>query len=353
MERIRGYESGALPDYKSVIKAKHETAASAGLPSYSVRYQDLEKREGFNKQLFESWMFWNVTDGCSDLGLDVNVFLDYNKGRYVIMRKDVMYKLQINIDIPYDSRSKYAEIISRIGSLVPLGGSCTLYANNIPYELDLGLLVYSNENTDEIMDVVKESKLRIKTPYGLNEVFSDLDKRAYNISELLPGMTPQMVVIRMNSICYFAERDEMKRRGYDGAVSKRHKLFISYAYEDKEIADKLVERMIESGIHMWYDRKSLDVGDRIIDAIDRGLRESDLAVIIISRNTKTALYQRHELAAALNEVIRENKAWFIIKPDDVDPDDIFIGFRGYRYSDYKEFGIEGVIAQLRQKISNM
>jgi len=60
-------------------------------------------------------------------------------------------------------------------------------------------------------------------------------------------------------------------------------VFISHASEDKaRVADPLTEALLAKNLLVWYDTMELKVGDSLRGSIEKGLRESRFAVIILS-----------------------------------------------------------------------
>ena len=61
-------------------------------------------------------------------------------------------------------------------------------------------------------------------------------------------------------------------------LPKRKKVFISYAWKDKEIIDNMIDKLQTSGIRVFMDRQSIDYGDHILESILSGLSECELAL---------------------------------------------------------------------------
>lgn len=61
-------------------------------------------------------------------------------------------------------------------------------------------------------------------------------------------------------------------------------VFISYAHEDKEIAEKLLSDLSAFGLKVWYDELQLEVGDSISHKLGQAINESNFGVLIISNN---------------------------------------------------------------------
>ncbi|CAN5833197.1 hypothetical protein BH11BAC7_BH11BAC7_33350 [soil metagenome] len=87
---------------------------------------------------------------------------------------------------------------------------------------------------------------------------------------------------------------------------KSHDAFISYAIEDKPIAETIASYLKEKKIKVWYLGHELQVGDSISSVINTGLRNSKYFIPILSTS-----YVRHwtiaELYTALEKDLREKK----------------------------------------------
>lgn len=58
--------------------------------------------------------------------------------------------------------------------------------------------------------------------------------------------------------------------------------FVSHAFEDKDVAEPLVEKLSETGAKVWYDETELTIGDSLRDKIDHGLANSRYGIVILS-----------------------------------------------------------------------
>lgn len=77
------------------------------------------------------------------------------------------------------------------------------------------------------------------------------------------------------------------------------KVFISYSHTDSDWAREFAESLSRRGINVWLDQFEIQIGDSLRDAIESGLRESDLIVALINPESlqRPALF--FELGAAL------------------------------------------------------
>lgn len=154
---------------------------------------------------------------------------------------------------------------------------------------------------------------------------------------------------------FFSEKSDIVKRGYDMSFQKsRKKLFISYSHANKEIVKNIVDEMLRHGLNCWLDEREIDVGENILEAVQNGMRDADLALIFISSATKTALFAQHELKSFWKELIYKKKNWFIVKLDDVDPDEILHGLSDYKYYDYSDTNdIEKLLEALNKKLHKL
>jgi hypothetical protein len=75
-----------------------------------------------------------------------------------------------------------------------------------------------------------------------------------------------------------------------------HDVFICHANEDKEqIARPLAEGLRASGLNVWYDEFSLNLGDSLRESIDRGLADSRFGMVVLSHHFFSKKWPQAEL----------------------------------------------------------
>lgn len=84
---------------------------------------------------------------------------------------------------------------------------------------------------------------------------------------------------------------------------KTTKIFISHSKKDREIALKLIERLREHEIEVWFDEFEIKIGDNFLDKIYSGLNECKYLAIILTNNSVNSSFVKEELSyAKLNEL---------------------------------------------------
>lgn len=104
---------------------------------------------------------------------------------------------------------------------------------------------------------------------------------------------------------------------------KKYDVFISHAYEDKEeIAKKLAYKLKGYGLSVWYDEFCMVPGCNIRQLIDKGLRESEYGIVILSKVFIDKYWTNYELDGLLtfDSVHNDNRIipiWHNISKDDL------------------------------------
>ena len=62
----------------------------------------------------------------------------------------------------------------------------------------------------------------------------------------------------------------------------KYDIFISHSHVDKEFTEKITTDLIKSGLNVWVDFYELARGDVIQDAIQKGIRNSNFLLIVMS-----------------------------------------------------------------------
>ena len=81
--------------------------------------------------------------------------------------------------------------------------------------------------------------------------------------------------------------------------TKTPQVFVSYAHPATAWVRQFVKQLESRAFHVWLDEREISVGDSLRDAIEKGLRESDAIVAILSRDTLRSPNVAFELGVAL------------------------------------------------------
>ena len=94
----------------------------------------------------------------------------------------------------------------------------------------------------------------------------------------------------------------------------RKRGFLSYAHEDRQLANKLFSDLQKLNIPVWYDQENFDPNQDVDDLILNAIKESYFIVVLLTNNSVAKNgYIRKEIKLALNIATKlENKYSFII-----------------------------------------
>jgi hypothetical protein len=90
------------------------------------------------------------------------------------------------------------------------------------------------------------------------------------------------------------------------------KVFISYSHSDKEWARKFAKTIANTGLEIWFDEFNIKPGQPLVEALEKGLRESDAVVLLINAENLNRPNLFFEIGAALGM----NKAIIPVVPKD-------------------------------------
>lgn len=100
----------------------------------------------------------------------------------------------------------------------------------------------------------------------------------------------------------FEEPIKTRKNQYD--------IFISYASEDEDYANKLVLFLNSRGIKTWYAPVAIQLGDSILKSIEDGMRNSDYGLFLLSKHYLTKNWTRTEFDTLIRDYIEKEKKIF-------------------------------------------
>lgn len=79
------------------------------------------------------------------------------------------------------------------------------------------------------------------------------------------------------------------------------KVFISHSSKDKRFVRTLKDDLNENSIETWFDEDQLDLGDSLIEKLEKALEESTHFLIILSQNSINSDWVKFELNKAIKQ----------------------------------------------------
>ncbi len=163
----------------------------------------------------------------------------------------------------------------------------SLFVNNVPYNLELYIVIsYKNPIDDHIktmLDELPKLKIKYRTDITLSELIKELANRRFNSATI--GSWEEVDYIFNSGLFRFVEKEELHAKGYiTKPLGKRTPVFISHSTNDKPEIEKLLPYLSGAGLPVWFDKISIDYGESITEAIEKGINESGAVIFWITRN---------------------------------------------------------------------
>jgi len=97
-------------------------------------------------------------------------------------------------------------------------------------------------------------------------------------------------------------------------MEKTPQIFISYSHRDQEWIKAFTNSLKNQGISSWVDLEKIHLGASVEEAVEQGLRESDLIVALVNSDNLKSPWFLFELGAAFGM----KKKLVAIVPEDID-----------------------------------
>ncbi len=105
------------------------------------------------------------------------------------------------------------------------------------------------------------------------------------------------------------------------------RVFVSYSHKEAAWAKEFAQALSQRGLQVWIDQLAVKAGESIGEAVEKGLRESDIFVTLIDLSTLSSPSLFFELGAAIGM----GKRVAAIVPEDLDPSQLPLPLRARRF----------------------
>src|SRR5689334_903451 len=82
-------------------------------------------------------------------------------------------------------------------------------------------------------------------------------------------------------------------------MPKRFDVFLSHNSVDKPWVAKLKATLEANGIRVWLDKDEIRPGDLFVDALERGIEESDCVALVVSPEAMKSGWVKEEYSRAM------------------------------------------------------
>ena len=127
-------------------------------------------------------------------------------------------------------------------------------------------------------------------------------------------------------------------------------LFISYSHENADFVNRLVARLIEARVAIWYDRIEIKVGESLLQKIQGAMSEADFLAVVLSKASVQSAWCKEELDAGLIRQLAERRV--IVLPLRMEDCEIPLFLRDKKYADFTK-GFDYGFQELREAIAGV
>jgi hypothetical protein len=89
-------------------------------------------------------------------------------------------------------------------------------------------------------------------------------------------------------------------------LSENMKIWITYTYEDRYLADKIGSYLLKAGFDVLNIEKEIRPGDNIVGAISDAISAADLILVIVSKNSDERQWFSNEIALTISEIRKDS-----------------------------------------------
>ncbi len=128
--------------------------------------------------------------------------------------------------------------------------------------------------------------------------------------------------------------------------------FISYASEDRDVAEALEKSLTAAGYKVWRDRGQLTLGDSLTAKINQGLASSKFAIVILSKAFLRKNWPRAELDALQARAIAAGQKVILPIRRDLAHDEMarHLPLLGDKYTIAFEGNLDEVVGEIQRAV---
>ena len=123
--------------------------------------------------------------------------------------------------------------------------------------------------------------------------------------------------------------------------------FISYAHEDEEFVDALVDVLEMDRVRIWRDTKSTAAGDVLADSIQESIQRSDIFSVVLSGSSSQSEWVAWECKMALEWWQSHGRPRIVpVVLENAEVPSVLVRFRVADFSKTFDVGMSGIIAAI-------
>ena len=126
------------------------------------------------------------------------------------------------------------------------------------------------------------------------------------------------------------------------------RVFISYTTADRPFVSQLAARLKSDMVDLWYDEWEIGIGDSIVEMINRGLADSDVLLIVLSKQSLKSRWVVEELNSMMARVVEKRASVLPVLLEECDVPPTLAHRRYANFSDSAATAYAELLVSLRK-----
>lgn len=162
-----------------------------------------------------------------------------------------------------------------------------LFVNNNPYSLEFYIVISYDEPQENHIETMKELMasvgLRYRPDITYDEILTESQYRRFNFF-CINNRDEVKGFFNNSGFFIFADKEEFLANGFKiNHLGTRMPVFLSHSSKNKKEVEELIPYLNGAGLPVWFDKISIDYGESITEAIEKGIEQAGAVVFWITK----------------------------------------------------------------------
>ncbi|MCL6577532.1 toll/interleukin-1 receptor domain-containing protein [Kyrpidia sp.] len=179
----------------------------------------------------------------------------------------------------------------------------SLFVNNNPYNLEFFIVVSYEEPITGQIETMKELMGNAGLRYRPDVTFQELCHEIGGKRFQTVALTHEDQVDELINNCglfWFADRETVARQVSMNPLGNKMPVFISHATRNTTEVEDLIPFINGAGLPVWFHKISIDYGESLVEAIQKGIKDSAAVIFWITKEFLKSTWCNTELRNFLN-----------------------------------------------------
>lgn len=134
------------------------------------------------------------------------IMVKLNEKNIMFINRMSPMKKKVTIRIPYENYDTSYPFLNEVNQLVSSDGVVALFANNIPYSLEYGVVIETLKNFEEIIELAEKYSYQLDYSFGITELLEGMQHRQYNVADIGQFMTLEEIKLRVSTVILLIQK---------------------------------------------------------------------------------------------------------------------------------------------------